>query len=373
MSILLKRPEFARWSGMALHLVAWLAPVVYLTTPDANIDLGFFHRKNDTITVPILYGSLLNALLFYGNACWLMPRYMKNRRRYLLLAFILILAVSALETAIDTGYGLHHPAVLADIQAEFESKVEVAWNTSIAAILLMVQMSALNLFFHVVFWGLSVAYRLFRDWSRHARVQEELVREKMQAELNYLRAQINPHFLFNGINSIYHLIDKDPDNAKNILLQFSGLLRYQLYECGGDSIDLDKEVGYLENYISIEKVRKGDDAQVGYFFSIGAGSRKIAPLLLLPFIENAFKYLSNHTESRQNRVSIDLSVEDDLLELNVSNTCQPELHDPNKAGGLGLANARKRLDLLYPGRHRLQITDEKNVYQVKLQIRLEHA
>lgn len=357
----------------AVHAAAWGLFTFYLTTRDANIELAFFNRKDDTVTVPLLYGMLLNAAVFYGNAFWLMPRFFHSRKRYLLLAVAGILLISALETALDVWYGMNQPAVVEKIRAVFESEVRIPWQPKVAATLLALQMFFINLFVHPVYWGLSLAYRLYHDWWIGERKREALFREKMRAELNYLRAQINPHFLFNGINSIYHLIDRDPDMAKDVLLKFSGLLRYQLYECSSDSIALGKELDYLENYIALEKIRKGGDAVVEYAISAGTVPLKIAPLLLTPLVENAFKYLSNHSGAERNRLTIDLCVEKSLLELSVSNTCEPELRDASKPGGLGLQNVRQRLALLYPDRHCLRIDDGDSRYSVYLQIELNHA
>ena len=366
-------PTLQRYLHIGLHAAIWMALTAYIISGDADLQWGVFASKTNTLAVPVLYGMCFNALVFYGNACWLMPRFLHTRRRYFWMAAVGILVISVVETAIDVQYALHQPVILEQIQAEFQPQIEGPWLPTYATGLLAVLEFFPGLAVHLVYWALSLGYRLYIDRNAQERTREILLREKMSAELNYLRAQINPHFLFNGINSIYHLIDQDTEQAKDVLLKFSGLLRYQLYECSGDSIALDKELDYLDNYIALEKIRKGADAQVEYTLSAGEVSWKIAPLLLTPLIENAFKYLSAHADSRLNRLTIAVSVENGLLELDITNTVQPELRSPERAGGLGLANVRQRLALLYPGQHRLEVDDRGATYHLNLHVQLHHA
>ena len=150
-------------------------------------------------------------------------------------------------------------------------------------------------------------------------------------------------------------------------------MRYQLYECSSDNIALSNELDYIENYIQLEKTRKGDDAVVGYSLSASSESWKIAPMLLAPLVENAFKYLSQHSDAKQNRMVVDLEIENDWLYLTVKNTFQPELRSPDKSGGLGLENLRIRLGLLYPDRYQLTTSEDRDVFTAQLQLQLNHA
>lgn len=358
------------WAG---QILLWLGLTAFVVSKDADLEWGLFSRGENTLFWPVCYGVLFNALVFYGNALWLMPHWIKYRKRYLLYAGCAILTITIAETWLDVWYALHQPVIVAEVRNNFHDKMKGPWTDDYLAPLMTVSSFFLNLFMHTIFWALSLAYRLYRDRAHDEKIRDVLMREKMRAELNYLRAQINPHFLFNGINSIYHLMDRDTEKAREVLLRFSGLLRYQLYECGSDSIALDKELDYLENYISLEKVRKGDDAQVEYAISAAQTNWKIAPMLLTPVIENAFKYLSQHSDPAQNCLFIDLAIENGELDLLVKNTYQPDLSEPQQAGGLGLQNVRTRLALLYPGKHRFSAARHNNTFQAQLQIQLDHA
>ena len=183
-----------------------------------------------------------------------------------------------------------------------------------------------------------------------------------------MKAQLNPHFLFNGINSVYHLIGKNNELAKDTLLQFSGLLRYQLYE-SNTHILLEKELSYLLKYIKIEETRRGSDILLNYDIKSDNSKMKIAPLLLIPFIENAFKHCSNHMDSNMNTINIKIEEVEGKLILNVTNSYD-QLINKNVVGGIGLANVKKRLSLLYPDAHQLKINKEKPDYIVDLLINL---
>jgi sensor histidine kinase YesM len=218
-----------------------------------------------------------------------------------------------------------------------------------------------------------IAIKAIRDVVRNDRRTRLLEKEKTENELRFLKSQMNPHFLFNAINSIYVLIRKDRDLASHTLLKFADMLRYQLYECNTDRIPIEKEIVYLDNYIGLEKLRKGNtvfsefhvDAEVCHF--------SIAPLLIIPFVENAFKFVSSYTD-RPNRVAVNLSCRDAFFELSVINTFDEDGFGPREriggdgAGGIGLENVRRRLQLIYSGRYHLDIRKEENHYSVLLKI-----
>ena len=155
---------------------------------------------------------------------------------------------------------------------------------------------------------------MYAQRKRTLAKREQQKRQLVELELKGIRAQMNPHFLFNGINSVYHLIGKNDTLARETLLQFSGLLRYQLYE-SNTHILLEKELDYVLKYIKIEETRRGSDIRLDYEIQSQSPKLKIAPLLLIPFIENAFKHCSNHIDSNANNITIKIEeVEKKLLE-----------------------------------------------------------
>lgn len=190
---------------------------------------------------------------------------------------------------------------------------------------------------------------------------------QLQTELKYLRAQINPHFLFNGLNTVYGSIDMGNSEARNMLVQFSDLLRYNLYEADVDMIALEKEVKYLQNYVALQKARSNDNMNVTLDIHYSNGSVKIAPLIFMAFVENAFKYVSRD-DTAINRIIISMYEKNGTIEFICENTYDHETEA--SAGGIGLTNAVRRLELLYKDNYTLNTTKSDNVFRVNLTLTL---
>jgi two-component system LytT family sensor kinase len=202
--------------------------------------------------------------------------------------------------------------------------------------------------------------------QRHIRSVEL---EKTRNELSFLKAQVNPHFLFNSLNSIYGHIDKSNQTARTILLKFSELLRYQLYECTMDRVSLKKEIEHIRNYVSLQQYRKEEDLIVKLDIDPDLQDLQIAPLLLVVFIENAFKHVSTSNE-KTNTITIRMNRDVETLLFNISNTTDraDQVHGTGK--GIGLVNVSRRLDLLYPGKYLLHTNRTDDAYNVDLKISL---
>jgi LytS/YehU family sensor histidine kinase len=190
--------------------------------------------------------------------------------------------------------------------------------------------------------------------------------EKLQTELAYLKSQINPHFLFNSLNTIFFQIDKENAVARDTLTKFSDMLRYQLYECNGHEISLDREVGYLRNYVDLQRLRKDERYQITIDVSGNPHGHTVAPLLFIPLVENAFKHLSHYPQGG-NRVHVSLRI-DGEIDLTITNT-RDNRPRPMQPGGIGLKNLQRRLELQYPGRHELHIRESATDFEAQLIIR----
>lgn len=199
----------------------------------------------------------------------------------------------------------------------------------------------------------------------------KLKKEHLSSELEFLRAQLNPHFLFNSINNMYVLIDVDPQKASDMLLKFSDLLRYQLYECSVPEIALTKELDFIENFILFEQMRYGQKIEVSTHISaINAKNFKIAPLILQPFIENAFKHVSKGKQN-DNYINISIELKGSQLLFCIENN--RNLDEPTSLpGGVGLKNVKKRLVLMYKKLHILETTMTDNKYNIELRLTLNH-
>jgi two-component system LytT family sensor kinase len=229
----------------------------------------------------------------------------------------------------------------------------------------------LNSLINISLWVLSVTIgKMLVDRIQTQQQLELLEKERVKNELNYLKAQINPHALFNSLNTIYGHIDKSNQVARNILLQFSELLRYQLYDCGAEKVNLEKEIGYIENYIAFQRLRKDEKLIVTFQNgNIGMGLQ-IAPLLLVVLIENAFKFASNFSE-KENKISIKIFTKGKVLYSSFINTKEAPQNSMNRnSTGIGLANLKRRLELLYTHKYELTTHIDNDFYETNLSIDL---
>ncbi len=217
----------------------------------------------------------------------------------------------------------------------------------------------------------SSIYKIINDWMEHQRERAELQRQNLRSELKFLKTQINPHFFFNTLNSLYALTLKKSDKAPEIVLKLSEMMRYMLYESNERMIDLMQEVNYVRNYLELEKVRHGDNFKIEFNLTGDPIGHEIAPLMFIPFIENSFKHGIDH-EIKSGYVKIELEVKDDSLDLSVQNSkpsALPEALTTKKSGGIGLTNVRRRLNILYPSNHLLEIKDNEKEYIVHMNLR----
>lgn len=234
----------------------------------------------------------------------------------------------------------------------------------------------LGIFTLLLLAGMGFArYKYLRNKNELAIQKQQNLIEKQQkavieTELELLRAQINPHFLFNVINTIYFKIDKKNNDAREALLGFSEILRYQLYECNVDKVPVEKEIQYIKEYIQLQLLRKPDNTICNLSIAPSVENFMITPLLLIPFIENAFKYLSNHKD-QPNNITINLTKQNNSFIFDIDNDYQEVASTVElKNSGIGINNVKRRLELLYPNQHQLEISQNGQQYQVKLTLQL---
>lgn len=220
----------------------------------------------------------------------------------------------------------------------------------------------------VFYIAFTLALELSKRWYRQQLLLHKMETEKLQTELKYLKAQINPHFLFNSINTIYFQIDQSNTDARESLLKFSELLRYQLYECNEDKIPIEKEMNYIESYVDLQRLRN-NHLEIQFSKEEKVRDFKIAPLLLLPFVENAFKHLSTAAEAH-NIIELQVGRQNDRFRFCVTNSTDIR-GDSDNASGIGLKNVRRRLDLLYADKYALQIAREADKFSIKLELEIE--
>jgi LytS/YehU family sensor histidine kinase len=213
---------------------------------------------------------------------------------------------------------------------------------------------------------IAVSIKLVKYWYIEKDIQQRLEKEKLTVELQLLKSQLHPHFLFNTLNSLYSLTLESSAQAPHAVLQLSALLRYMLYECNEPVADVRKEIEVLQTYIALEKFRFGERLEISTSYTGDIDKQQIAPLLLLPFVENAVKH-GTGKELDKCWMSLHLHVEKDMLTFNLINSAGTA--NPADGGGLGLQNVRRRLNLLYPG-HQLKITHAGDTFMVSLTLGL---
>ncbi len=309
-----------------------------------------------------LFYVVMQALGVYFNLYYLVPKFLQTGK-YLIYVPALLLTILLTSFGIIGGYYVN----AAVVGIPFQELFQVAPSD----FLQLFKSNALPS--TLASMTLAMSIKLTKNWVASEKRRNEAEKENLSTELKFLRSQYNPHFLFNTINSIFVLIHKDQELASTSLAKFSDLLRYQLYQCNEPQIELAQEINYLKNYIELETLRQdltNLDLQVSVDSSNTLGYL-IAPFLLMPFVENAFKHVSHHDEQR-NWISIDLKNKDKILEMKVSNS-KPELavRTTSESSGIGLNNVRRRLELLYPKSHVLEVFKTNHEYSISLQIALK--
>lgn len=218
---------------------------------------------------------------------------------------------------------------------------------------------------------LAIAIKLFKLWIEKQQAVQEVTKEKLEAELKMLKSQIHPHFLFNTLNNIYGVTIRTSDKASDMILKLSSILDYLLYESDAAEVSLEKELHVIQEYIALEKVRYGDRLKVEFEIDGIIADKKIAPMLMIPFVENCFKHGAGKT--RENAwIKIRVDVDKENLRIFIANSTKPGLQNEQQSTGkgLGLQNVKKRLEYIYNDRYKLDIQDKVEGFVVEMRIEL---
>ncbi|WP_394701024.1 sensor histidine kinase [uncultured Acetobacteroides sp.] len=210
--------------------------------------------------------------------------------------------------------------------------------------------------------------RGFENWFTNIKVKAELENRNLKNELEVLKSQINPHFLFNTLNNIDSFIHSAPDEASKALITLSDMMRYMVYETRPEKVPLTKEVEYVQNYIRLQQIRFKKPEYVKYSFPCDCSSYELAPMLFIPFVENAFKYSAN--KGIVPVIDISLQCDGKQLHFVCRNYFNDEVSQHERSGGVGLENVKRRLALLYPGKYQLHVSKENHIFSVDLSILL---
>lgn len=329
------------------HVLFWLFYLAFwvLTTFDDQSSLSL-RFQNVGITI------LFHAAVSYFNLYVLIPTLLQ-KKQYVSYSLALLLSITLV------CYPILYLLYLLNSDV---ANTDLVWNTRFFFV------QAMGVSYTII---ITSALKLFFDWFNKEKEARELSILNRETELKYLKNQINPHFLFNSLNNLYSLSLKKSDKTPEVILKLSEILRYLLYESASDKVTLDKEIQYLKNYIEIESLRFGNRANI-VFEEVGDFDEvEIEPMLLIPFVENAFKHgLGKNIDAGFIHVRAELT--DDWFFFSVRNN----VLESNEVllvsdGGIGNENVRKRLNLLYPQRYELNQTNSDEQYHVQLKLKLE--
>lgn len=333
-------------SRIAYHGLFWFS-MLLLFMLIAGTKNGFaFSLTNQIINL------LFFAIVVYVNILFLIPKYLSQKKFF--TYFVLLFAMAILITPIKLfifhfkwePYPILQNELFVDQDRYYIMSVFVA--------------------------GSSTILKIIGDWLRHEREKQDLEKQNIQSELKFLKSQINPHFLFNTLNSIYALALKKSDNAPEMVIKLSEMLRYMLYECNEKKVTLEKEINYIKNYLSLERIRH--DGKLSIQFNV-LGDPKgllVSPLMFVPFLENAFKHGASH-HLNKGFIESRLEIVDNDINFYIENSkpsSMPEINHKIKSGGIGLKNVKRRLNIIYPSKHDLVINEKPNSYEVNLKLNL---
>lgn len=325
-----------------LHAIIWLSILLLF------VGIGSRGGKLEEAVVIFVYFGLLNIAIFYINYLYILPKYL-NSRRYLGCALSIIFLI------LFSGF-------IKYTLASFFSSVVLKRGPQHQITITFWEYYLGTVFTGTFFVFLSTAAKFAVDWFVNEKVRKNLENEKLIAELAFLKSQINPHFLFNSLNNIYSLAYQHSEKTPEAILKLSEIMRYMLQESNEVKVELSKEIRYLENYIELQKLRFKADSYVSMDIKGDDMQQSIAPLILIAFVENAFKH--GVASDPENPIAITIDVMKGRLFFSVKN--KKSAQNKDEASGIGLNNVKRRLDLLYPGKYELEINEGREIYHCTL-------
>ncbi|WP_259068363.1 sensor histidine kinase [Mucilaginibacter sp. X4EP1] len=332
-----------RWQ-IFWHIFFWIVLISFFLVVARNNEK---FTTEDLLVIFLLYPTI-NISLFYLNYLLFIPLFF-DKKRY---SFYVVSVVISIVVYGFIKYGV--ALIFKDIVLTRMKGETVSFGSYFLS----------TVFTSLIFLFLSAVLKFIIDWFLNERIQRDLENQRLTAELAFLKSQINPHFLFNSLNSIYSLAYQRSETTPEAILKLSEIMRYMLYECNDNKVDLEKELQYLQNYIDLQKIRFGNKAYIDYKVEGKVEHQQIVPLLLIAFIENAFKHGVANNALTPIRLLID--VEDSHLHFYMQN--KKHRNNRDEVGGIGLNNVKRRLDLLYPGKYNLDVRDETDTYTVELSL-----
>ena len=329
-----------------LHTAFWAVYISFIISHITSYQTGPHVHWGRVLLASLISVSYLVGLSYF-NYFYLIPAFLLRKKTggFIILFLAAFVTLTLLRLGIETlAFGQ-------------------SWEMQSPASTQIIIQSAISDLFIVLFIGLL---RFAFDWAELDSHHRQLETEKLNAELKFLKAQINPHFLFNTLNNLYYLSTIKSDTAPLVISKLSEVMRYMIYDSNYEKIALAKEIEYMQHYISLERLRLKEGIPLEFEVA-GTTDMLISPLILMTFLENAFKHgLSNSSD--QCWIKARLEISDTCLIYTIKNSKVKTIKHPEDGEGIGLKNVKRRLDLSYPGKHQLNIEDQENFYSITLSI-----
>ena len=341
---------------VVIHLVGWL--LFFTLILGFTVSMGPARQATQVLTFPYLVFFLIYISLFYLNAGFLFPKlYLKNQHLlYFIVIVVLLAAVMIIQPFDDLISMRRHGPPPPDGPPHFPHRHGPPPRRG-------VHIDLVSIILFIMVWISSSMLHIIREWRSTQERAARAEAEKIQAELSFLKSQINPHFLFNTLNNIYSMAVTKHEHTAESVMKLSNIMRYVTDEVSQHFVPLENELNCVRDYIDLQRMRLDDKAEV--FFSVTGDSSgvEIAPLLLMTYIENVFKYgISSHEQSQ---ITIRIDISKDRIHF----FCQNKIFTTERKTertGIGLLNTQQRLKQLYPGKHSLLISTDNNFYTVEL-------
>lgn len=365
----------SKWSTILIHLIFWIGYFGLLVHFLSN------RLEFDAAISRGLILVLPQIVLAYLNMEVLIPKFF-IRKKYLHYFFVVGLSLGALYYFYYSNRDTRLPEreiVQNNRQGRFlrkpppriESRETRPWfrGSESRPFHLLHARALLNMILPVAILLLSTAYKTSSIALKREKEATALKNEKLKAEMKFLKSQINPHFLFNALNNIYALSYVKSERTPEMILKLSDMLRYLLYESSEDKVPLKKEITYIQNYIDLQQLKDDNKANIEAQFEVDNENHMIHPMLFIPFVENSFKH-SKIEDLEKGWINMQLTAGDDSIRFHISNSIPGTEYTKDKAGGIGLQNVKRRLNLLYPDKHELNIQKSDYSFSVTLNLLL---
>jgi len=334
-----------------IHFILIITALVLVNLPSFDIMIGVFQSKDLSLLAPSIIGTLINSIIFYSIILYIIPVILKEKgtRVFIYWLLLIVVVLSFIELCFD-----YYMA----------TKSAISINEFVKDQILLVFL------IHILTIISAIAYSFIKDWLKNEQLKKNLIKQKTAMELALLKSQVNPHFLFNALNSLFSMALKNGDNkTAEGISKLAEMMRYTLDRSKTEHVTLDEEINYIQDYIYMQKLRFEDNVITNFSVKdVHNPSLTLPAMLFMPFVENAYKY--GVLVNKQSIINIIISSNNNQLNFEIENEKQ-NVKSPVKSNNIGLANVKEQLQLLFPNKHDLQIDNNDTFFKAHLTIELK--